>query len=376
MSLTGLPLRVVLIAGLLIAVAATVWLWPKLAGPRFQQVLGRVGVLMLVNILTLVAVGAQVNATYGLFADWSDLAGSLGGTAPGFAISVGASGGVGTPVAAADGRILRYVVRGPRSGITADVVVRFPEGYYAPSAGSRRYPVLETFQTTPGTPSMYVDNLGLSHLADELSWQHTLADVLIVSPETAIPVGADTECVNGVHGQQDLETWLTVDVPNWVIAHFRAKTDRTSWATFGMSSGGWCAAMGAVLHPDRYGAAIVFGGYFSPVFDQQVSGAPGAGFAARYDLVSLVRRHPPPVSLWLQTSQADTISYQSSEAFLAAARAPMVIGGLLLIHVGHRMGIWQMEMPRALVWLGQTESGFSAGRDGVASPAPAPGPRH
>ena len=139
--------------------------------------------------------------------------------------------------------------------------------------------------------------------------------------------------------------------------------------------GGWCAAMGALLHPDRFGAAIVFGGYFSPVFNQQVPGAPGAGFVARYDLVSLVRRHPPPVSIWLQTSQADTISYQSSEAFLAAARAPMIVGGVLLTHAGHRMGIWQMEMPRALVWLGQTESGFSARRDGAGTPSPAPGPK-
>ena len=90
-----------------------------------------------------------------------------------------------------------------------------------------------------------------------------MQSALIVSPQIEFPGGVDTECVNGRPGNPQVETWLTRDVPDWVTHTFRVRTARSSWAVIGLSAGGWCAAMAAML-PAQYSAAIVLGGYFRP----------------------------------------------------------------------------------------------------------------
>jgi pimeloyl-ACP methyl ester carboxylesterase len=91
-----------------------------------------------------------------------------------------------------------------------------------------------------------------------------MGPALVVSPQMDIPAGVDTECVNGAGGNPQLEIWLAQDVPNWVARTFRVQTDQAAWATIGLSAGGWCAAMVAMLHPAQFAAAIVLGGYFRP----------------------------------------------------------------------------------------------------------------
>ena len=58
-----------------------------------------------------------------------------------------------------------------------------------------------------------------------------------------------------------------------------------------------------MLHPDRYAAAVIFGGYFNPQFSGSYQPiAPGSIALDRYDLAGLARRAPPPVAIWLETS--------------------------------------------------------------------------
>src|SRR3954467_2708785 len=133
-----------------------------------------------------------------------------------------------------------------------------------------------------------------------------MSPVVIVSPQLEIPRGRDTECVDGGPGLPAIESWLTVDVPNWVTRTFRVSPERSSWATAGLSAGGWCAAMAALLHPARYGAAMVFGGYFSPSFGAQYKPfPPPSPQGQRYALVGLTKRSPPPVAVWMETSHSD-----------------------------------------------------------------------
>ena len=111
--------------------------------------------------------------------------------------------------------------------------------------------------------------------------------------------------------------------------------------------------MAAMLHPAQYSAAIVMGGYFSPEFGPFYEPyPPGSPLAARYDLVALARRHPPPVAIWLETSHADPVSYRSSAAFLKVTRPPLSVDAIVLQHAGHRLALWQAILPRTLVWLG------------------------
>ena len=359
-------------------VAAVIW-WPQLAGRGRSRIVARIGMLLGINLLVLLTAAIQLNAQFLFFADWTDLAGAFGGTSTSTALTRGTSaskaanhtvtGSAATPAAtlpplppqgvSATG-IITYSVTGPLSGITGTIVVQLPPGYTDSGQASVRYPVLETFQGYPGTPREWVDTMALGTVMADTVTARRMRPALIVSPQMEIPAGVDTECVNGGPGHAQVETWLAQDVPNWVARTFRVQTTRTAWASIGLSAGGWCAAMVAMLHPAQYSAAIIMAGYFAPEFGPLYDPYPaGSALAARYDLVALAKRAPPPVALWVQTSHSDPVSYTSSAALLKAAKPPLAISATVLQHAGHRMSLWEGLTPSTLVWLGSNIPGFA-----------------
>jgi enterochelin esterase-like enzyme len=218
---------------------------------------------------------------------------------------------------------------------------------------------MEAFQAYPGDPTSWISAMNLGGVAAQQTAARRMRPALVVAPQVEVPAGVDTECVNGSPGTPQLETWLAQDVPNWVTHTFRVRTDRTSWVAIGLSAGGWCAALVAMLHPAQYAAAIVMSGYFSPEFGAFYEACPpGNQLAARYDLVALSKRKPPPVAVWLVTSHADAVSYSSSAAFLKAAKPPLAVDATILQHAGHRISLWQGLLPGSLNWLGANVPGF------------------
>lgn len=379
MSLTGPVFLGLVAAATVAAFVALVVLWPRLAGHEPGHILARAGLLLAVNILVLFTAATQLNAQFLFFAGWSDLRGALGGSTSTTSLARGGSaksaankpvaGGAAAPKGGAlpavpgdmgpDG-VIGYTVRGPLSGITASVVVQLPPGYTDPSSARARYPVIETFQGYPGAPTQWIRTMRLGGAIADAVTAHRLRSAIIVSPQAEIPHGVDTECVNGSAGRPQLETWLTRDVPNWIARTFRVVTTRSSWATMGYSTGGWCAAMAAMLHPAQYGAAVVMGGYFRPDFGTLYEPYPRSSpLQAHYDLIGLAQRTPPPVAIWLETSHADPLSYTSSAGILRRAKPPLAIDATVLEHAGHRTSVWQGLLPRALAWLGQNAAGFS-----------------
>jgi enterochelin esterase-like enzyme len=359
------------------AFVGLVVVWPSLAGRSAGRVAARAGMLVLVNGLVLLTAATQLNARFLFFADWTDLRGAISGSVIKTSLSRGGSavraaerpvGGTSAtavavlptlPPQSSHDPVLRFTVTGPLSGLTSTVVVRLPPGYTDPAQAATRYPVLETFQGYPGSPRQWVDTMRIGSVMGQAVAAHRMRAALVVSPQVEIPAGVDTECVNGAPGRPQLETWLAQDVPNWVARTFRVRTDRTSWATIGYSTGGWCAAMVAMLHPAQYGGAVVLGGYFRPQFGPSYEPyAPRSGLAERYDLVALTKRSPAPVALWLETSHSDAVSYATSSALLRVARSPLSLQAVVLRHAGHRVSLWQGLLPEALGWLGRSLGGF------------------
>ncbi|MER6384187.1 alpha/beta hydrolase-fold protein [Streptomyces sp. NPDC001250] len=56
------------------------------------------------------------------------------------------------------------------------------------------------------------------------------------------------------------ETYLAVDVPAQLVAHYQVSNAPRSWAAMGYSTGGFCAANVAFHHPARYAAAAALSG--------------------------------------------------------------------------------------------------------------------
>ena len=377
MSLTGsffLDGIVVLTA---LAFVGVVLVWPRLTAGTPWHIGGRVGALVLVNVLVLLTAATQLNSAYLFFASWADLHGALSGhiaqtgldrggeanQAPDLHVRGGAAK-VAAHVAsvhepAGSKGLLSYTVHGPLSGLTGSVLVQLPTGYSSASATTRRYPVLEAFHGYPSSPLNWEKIFKIRQAIDHQVQAHAVRPTLVVMPQIEIPSGVDTEGVNGAPGDPQVETWLTRDVPDWVATHFRVQQNRDAWATIGDSAGGFDAAMATILHPSQYGAGIVLGGYFRPDFgpfyEPFTPKSPQGGY---YDLPRVAAHHPPPVSLWVETSHADPLSYGSSARFLHDTRAPTAVHAVILRNAGHRDSVWIALLPQALRWLGSTVRGF------------------
>lgn len=380
MSLTGSFFLNGVIALTIVAFIAVILIWPRLTRRTPWHIAGRVGSLAVVNVLVLFTAATQLNAYYLFYANWADLAGSFSGNiaqtsvhrgggerqAPDIAVA-GVKAAVATQVPPltqtpdSTGKLV-YTVHGPISGLTGTVVVVLPPGYTSPADATERYPVLEACHGYPSAPQGWLKNFPVPQDAQQLAAQGQLRTPLLVIPQIEFPAGVDTEGVNGQLGQPQVETWLTRDVPNWVGAHFRVDANRSSWATIGDSAGGYVAAMAALLHPAQYGAGIVFGGYYRPDFGPYYEPfAPDSALGRRYDLVHAEQQSAPPVSLWVQTSHADPLSYTSSAAFLRAVHQPTAVHAVVLRNAGHRLSVWVDLLPEALRWLGQNVQGFEPG---------------
>ena len=379
LSLTSTGFGWLMIAVTLAVFGAVVAWLPRAAGRGPKPVLARAGLVAVVALTVVSTVAVQLNDRFLFFAGWGDLAGALRGTPVTSAVHRGGGaeqaaraqvpGAAATPSTGAlqalprgsriqDG-VTSYQITGPLSEVTAGVQVTVPPGY-DPADPTTTYPVLETFTGYPASVDQWVKAMGLqTQVADEVA-VHRLHRMILVSPQWEVPRGTDTECVDGGAGNPQLETFVTRDVPNWVAAHFRVSPGRGSWAAIGLSAGGWCAAMAAMLHPAQYGGAIVMGGYFRPDFGPRYEPFPaGSDAGRRYDLVALARRSPPPLALWVETSHADPLSFSTTTALLSASKPPLSVTAVVLQNAGHRIGVWQGLTPEALRWLGASVPGFA-----------------
>jgi enterochelin esterase-like enzyme len=378
MSLLSPAFIIVLVAIALFCMVGAVWSWPRLAGPGWRAVLGRLGVLTLVNLSVLLLAFALLNDQYQFYNDWSELVGtaSTQATATSSGADAAAAASARVPqsrtsvpaatwsVVGGGGALTTYTVTGAVSGVTSQVLVQLPPGYSDPANAARRYPVLEGVGGYPGAVSQLERAFRTPDMLTTLQAQHLLAPTIAVFVQPWTPPGRDSECVDGPGGRSagdQVETWAAVDVPAWVLHQFRAAEGRASWATWGVSAGAYCAAMLAMLHPDTFSAAISIAGYVRPSWSNWVPFSPGDPTSARYDLVALAGRRPPSTALWLFASRHDATAYPAATALLAATRAPLSVTARISNIGGHGYMWWTPWLPVALTWLGHTVSGFSPG---------------
>ena len=86
-----------------------------------------------------------------------------------------------------------------------------------------------------------------------------------MSPSVGPNQLADTECVNGSEG--NWQTYLAVDVPNYVNSNARALTGPKNQAVAGLSMGGYCAQILSLRNPESFGFFGNFSGTTLPTYD-------------------------------------------------------------------------------------------------------------
>lgn len=163
------------------------------------------------------------------------------------------------------GKVFSLNIPGTISKFNARTAYVYEPAIYANPSGIN-LPVIVLTAGYPGIPENWLGS-GLQATMDEFAKLHDGITPLVFMVDNTGSLTNDTECVNSPRG--NVETYLTVDVPNYIKSHFEVATGSTHWAIGGLSMGGMCAVMLALRHPDVYDNFLDFGGEIGPEIGSQ-----------------------------------------------------------------------------------------------------------
>lgn len=285
----------------------------------------RAGLITAVVLGVVASAALQANRLTETYPSWGEL--------------VGAASSASMPA-----RVVSYQVDGPASGMSMPMGVYLPSAYF--EHPDLRFPVIEALHGYPGTPQTWIQRLDLAgHLDREIA-AGRMAPTIVLLPYQTPRRLLDTECTNLVGGPQT-ETYLTRDVPEWVLSHLRVRAEPSAWGLVGYSAGGFCAMNLALRHPGRYAAAASLSGYADPgikVGDHSERTSNNVAWQLRH-------RPQPPIALWIGWADDDHAARRGSRRVVRLARAPLTVTTAIVPHGGHSPAVWrQMEDP-AFDWL-------------------------
>ena len=316
----------------LVAVAVCVRLLPRYSGAGRGQVAARAGLLVGGQALLLLALLALVNSNMQFYSSWNDLFGADPST-----VRIADQAPVAQPppaeprakpkqdaltrrLPAADGRLRLLKLHGSRSGVAAHAYVYLPPQYV--SARPQPFPVVLFL----GSPRAAIRQERLPELAAREIAAGRLRPALIV----IAPISAG--CVDAPGGRQD-ETFLSEDLPASIEAAYRVGTAPGGWAVAGPGTrgpAGYCAALLAMRHSDRFGSAVFAATSLTPPPGDLYGGS--RAIRDEYDPRWRLRhRPPPPIS----------VGVIADDGFTAGARPPM-----------HAEPLSAQDIPTILRWLG------------------------
>jgi len=298
---------------------------------------------------------AAVNYYYGYYKTWGALwtdfhggTGNLGAIPPTTTTST---------TALESGRFGWTSLPGKLSGYRRLALVYLPPQYGQARYAQVRFPVLELFHGTPGSPVSWENVLQINRVADTLIARHVIGPMVLVMPSINGSGRDYQDCVNGPGVSDD--TYLTQDVRADMLARYRVSDDPYQWGMAGYSSGGYCAANLALRHPGSFGAAAVIEGYF------RAADGPAAG--ALNDNVSLETANSPlylaerlkpggsgPLpAFWVAAGTSDVSDFQPATMFTAALNRIEQVPFIKLSNARDSGSAWQAALPTALAWMWQ-----------------------
>ena len=294
---------------------------------------------------------AAVNYYYGYYTTWGELWADFHGSSTG---NLGVISATSTP-ALGPSRIGWVDLPGRLSGYDRRGLVYLPPQYGQAQYAKVRFPVVELFHGTPGTPLGWNTVLRISQVANQLIAKRLIGPMIFVMPSINGSGHQYQDCVNGPGTSDD--TYLTRDVRTDMLAHYRVSQDAYEWGLAGYSSGGFCAANLALRHRTSFGAAAVINGYF-----RAADGPAGTALnhslpleAANSPLYLAERLTPngsPLPAFWVAAGTNDKADYQPATVFTAALNRFEQVP-FYKLNAGDTANEWSAALPNALAWMWQ-----------------------
>jgi S-formylglutathione hydrolase FrmB len=119
----------------------------------------------------------------------------------------------------------------------------------------------------------------------------------------------------------------------------------------GVSTGGWCAAMLSVRHPDMYSAAASIAGYYRPALPLSYPIALQEKMSLKYNFGLAESKLTQTIPLYLTASVKDKYSFRETSKFLALQHPHLKITYKELQEGGHNSRVWVSLIPEAFDWL-------------------------
>ena len=347
------------------AVVVTARLWRARTGA--WPWVGHSALVILAQAAAVLAVLVWVNNQYGLYASWDDL---FGITPPASAASFNPTqqkavtpSGAPSSTAPTVKRIpwvngvpqgftrdsnpntFATTVHVPGSGVPLPAYVMLPKQYFEARYAKTQFPVLIMLPGYPGTPEALLHRMQVQQRMQQSVSSGGTPFVLVMTQES-IPGSPDLECMD-LPKQPQIATYLTRELPNIVMTHFRVRTDRTGWGIMGYSEGGYCAAQLTMRFPHLFSAAVSIAGYprpESPYFANLPKSYTDAG-----DLALLLAKRPPIALLATESTQ----DRQAHGVFTALVhvQAPTIVKTVLFHQGGHNTQAFANELAQDFRWI-------------------------
>ncbi|GLX39215.1 hypothetical protein Sros01_52880 [Streptomyces roseochromogenus] len=366
MSLTGTPLFATVVALTVIAVVLPLAVWSKVRGPAAARLAVRGTMVLFAQTTAVALVFVAINRDMNFYASWGDLFGT--GKYVTAAPDLGADGLGGKkaeevkaepkvrqkfePVEGLGGRVQKTELDGRISGVKGDVMVWLPPQYDEPAYKDKKFPVVELIPGIPGTGKSWFQGLKAHEVLEPLMKQGKVQPFILVSPRAMLLGNADTGCAN-LPGKVNADSWFSVDVRKMVTDNFRASDEARTWGVAGYSAGAYCAAKLAVLHPDRYSAAVSLSGYNDPGQEPSSLVAKDPELRRTHNLKELLKAQPAPpaVALWMSGAEQD--GYLSGMDLKGLAQNPTTVHAEKVTG-GHNLESWSKQIPQTFDWLSKT----------------------
>lgn len=236
------------------------------------------------------------------------------------------------------GQLLDGVYHSRAMGEDRHFLIYLPPTYGLKAAAKRHYPVLYLLHGDPGSPSDWV-NFGATGVFDTGIATGAIPETIVVFPDGNGHVTASTQWADRFDGRDRIEDSV-LDLVQAVDLEYRTVPNATYRLIGGLSSGGFGATNIAARHPDVFGIAMSFSGYFvarGPVFG-------GISSYIRSNSPYYVVQDQPAartVRYILVVGNRDPYYQQANRNFAAVLNQLGVPNDLNVLAGGHSSDIWQ-----------------------------------
>ena len=226
-------------------------------------------------------------------------------------------------------------------------------------------PMIELLNGVPGQPSDWTRAGYADSTSTVFAEHHGGVSPLLVIPDPNGPA-QDTECVNSKLG--NAETYLSIDVPNYMRSEFNAAAGARSLAVAGLSAGGTCSIVLSLRNPKIYTAFGDYSGFATQTYLNDgkagtvatLFNGSNAAYEAYDPTTLLTRGRYTTLSGWFGAGLQDPQSLAAAKQLHGLSKGVLAQTCILLEPGGHDFTYWT-EAFAELAALALVEAGSDAG---------------